>query len=129
METMRAVVCHAFGPAEDLTVETRPLPQPAPGQVRVKVAAAGVDFADMLMVAGRYQVKPPLPFIPGSECCGHVDALGEGVTEWTVGDAVIACSVDGGYFAEYACVPTERLVRWPGSGWCSAASSSRASGC
>ena len=110
---MRAVVCHAFGPAEDLVVESRPVPQPAPGQVRVKIVAAGVDFADMLMVAGRYQVKPPLPFIPGSECCGEVDAVGEGVTEWAVGDQVIACSVDGGYFAEYACMPAQRLVRWP----------------
>jgi NADPH2:quinone reductase len=110
---MRAVVCNAFGPPESLAVEDRPLPEPAAGQVRIRITAAGVDFADMLMVAGRYQVKPPTPFIPGSECCGVVDALGPGAQGWAVGDAVIAASVDGGFFAEYACLPAERLTPWP----------------
>jgi len=110
---MRAVICHAFGPPEALVVEERPMPEPAPGQVRVKVEAAGVDFADMLMVAGRYQVKPPTPFIPGSEFCGVIDALGEGVAGWSVGDRVLSAAVDGGFFAEYACLPAERVFAWP----------------
>ena len=110
---MRAVICNAFGPPEALVVEERPIPEPAVGQVRVKIVAAGVDFADMLMVGGRYQVKPPTPFIPGSELCGVVDALGPGATGWALGDAVISASVDGGYFAEYACIPAERLAPWP----------------
>lgn len=110
---MRAVVCNAFGPPETLSLEERPIPTPNEGEVRIRVSAAGVDFADMLMVAGRYQVKPLTPFIPGSECCGVIDALGPGVSGWSVGDPIIAASVDGGFFAEFACVPAERLMPWP----------------
>ncbi|GHH73434.1 oxidoreductase [Kitasatospora indigofera] len=78
-------------------------PGPGPGQVRVRVRAAAVNFPDALMVRGHYQVRPPLPFTPGVELCGVVDALGEGVTGLAPGDRVIGNPVlPGGAFAEYA---------------------------
>ena len=110
---MRAVICHGFEGADALTVERRPIPIPASGEVRVKVVAAGVNFADMLMVSGRYQVKPQLPFVPGSEFCGIIDALGPDVEGWSVGEAVMGASVEGGYYAEYGCALAKRLARWP----------------
>ncbi|HEY9568266.1 MAG TPA: alcohol dehydrogenase catalytic domain-containing protein, partial [Thalassobaculum sp.] len=67
---MRAVVCREFGPPELLTVEDRPEPEPGPGEVQVAVAAVGVNFVDVLMCAGGYQLKPELPFVPGLEASG-----------------------------------------------------------
>lgn len=110
---MKAVVCRAFGDLDGLRVEHVPVPEPAAGEVRVRVVAAGVNFADMLMVGGRYQVKPALPFVPGSEFCGVIDHLGPDVTGWAVGDRVMGASVEGGFCAEYGCVPVKRLMRWP----------------
>jgi len=110
---MLAVLCRAFGDPSALQVETLPLPEPKAGQVRVRVHAAGVNFADMLMVEGRYQVKPELPFVPGSEFCGVIDALGPEVEGWKVGERVMGASVEGGFCAEFGCVPVRRLVRWP----------------
>ena len=72
---MRAVVCHEFGPLDRLTVEDRPDPEPAEGMVRIDVAAAGVNFVDGLICQGRYQLKPPTPFVPGSEVAGVVSAV------------------------------------------------------
>ena len=73
------VECAAFGPIEDLqVVEREPAPL-GPGQVRLDVLAAGVNFVDGLLVEGRYQIKPPLPFVPGGEVVGRVSELGEGV--------------------------------------------------
>ncbi|MCX5214792.1 NADPH:quinone oxidoreductase family protein [Kitasatospora sp. NBC_00240] len=78
-------------------------PEPGPGQVRVRVRAAAVNFPDALMVRGHYQVRPPLPFTPGVELCGVVEALGEGVSDLAPGDRVIGNPVlPGGAFAEYA---------------------------
>jgi len=65
-----------------------PVPEPGPGEVRVRVRAASVNFPDLLMTRGDYQLKPELPFVSGLEFAGEVDALGEGVTGWQVGDAV-----------------------------------------
>ena len=65
---MKAVVCEAFGPPESLVVAELPTPAPGEGQVLIRVKAAGVNFADTLMIAGQYQVKPPFPFAPGLEC-------------------------------------------------------------
>jgi NADPH2:quinone reductase len=110
---MRAVVCRAFGDPLALGVAEVPKPEPAAGEARVRVEAAGVNFADRLMVEGRYQIKPPLPFVPGSEFCGVIDALGPDVKGWAVGDRVMGASVSGGFCAEFGVVPVKRIVRWP----------------
>ena len=73
---MRAVLCREFG--APLSVEEQALPEPGPGQLRVTVAAAGLNYVDALFVRGEYQIKPPRPFIPGSEIAGVVGAVGEG---------------------------------------------------
>jgi NADPH:quinone reductase len=72
-------------------------PDPGPGEVRLRVRAAAVNFPDLLMTRGEYQHKPPLPFIPGLEVAGEVEALGEGVTQWKVGDAVVGGAGFGGF--------------------------------
>jgi NADPH:quinone reductase len=72
-------------------------PEPGPGEVRLRVRAAAVNFPDLLMTRGEYQHKPPLPFIPGLEVAGDVEALGEGVTAWRVGDAVVGGARFGGF--------------------------------
>ena len=83
-------------------------PQPGPGEVRVRVRAASVNFPDLLMTRGEYQHKPPLPFIPGLEMSGEVDALGEGVTGFKLGDAVVGGARIGG-FSDYAVSPAAAL--------------------
>ncbi len=98
---MRAVLVEAFGPVGALSVKEVPMPVPGKGEVRIAVKAAGVGFVDALIAEGRYQVKPPLPFAPGGEYAGVVDAVGEGVTHLKAGDRVIAGGFSGG-FAEYA---------------------------
>jgi NADPH:quinone reductase len=77
---MRALVCRNYGPPEDLVVEDIFDPTPGPGQLVVRVHAAAVNFPDVLMIEGKYQVKAPLPFTPGSELAGEVIAVGEGVS-------------------------------------------------
>jgi len=109
---MKAVLCKAYGPPESLVVEERPSPQPGPGQVRVGVHACGVNFPDTLIIQGNYQFKPELPFSPGGEVAGVVQALGEGVTAYAVGDRVIAATTWGGY-AEEVLADTARLIPMP----------------
>ena len=77
-----------------------PVPEPGPGQVRIRHSAISVNFFDLLQVQGKYQVRPPMPFIPGSEACGIIDAVGSGVSGWSTGDRVMAI-LFGGAFAEY----------------------------
>src|SRR3989454_10942399 len=98
---MRAVICRAWGDVEDLTVEDIAPPRPGPGEVLIAVKATAVNYADALMVAGRYQTRPPLPFSPGLETAGIVMQCGEGVTRFTPGDRVMAILAYGG-FAEQA---------------------------
>ncbi|MGH3544149.1 MAG: alcohol dehydrogenase catalytic domain-containing protein, partial [Mycobacterium sp.] len=69
---MRAVICRAYGPPEDLVVDDVADPTPGPGQLVVQVRAAAVNFPDVLLIAGKYQVRIPVPFIPGSEFAGEV---------------------------------------------------------
>ena len=89
-----------------------PTPEPAAGQVRVKIHAASLNFPDLLTVQAKYQVKPPLPFVPGSEFSGVVDAVGDGVHHLSVGDPVASIGVTGG-FATHACVPAAQAIALP----------------
>ncbi len=109
---MRALVCHAYGPIDSLKVEDIPQPVPKAGEVLVRVRAAGVSFAAMLGVQGKHQNKPALPYVPGNELAGHVVALGDGVTNVSVGDR-IATGVSQGAFAEYATATAANLVPIP----------------
>lgn len=99
---MRAVVCNELGPPSLLRVEDRPDPEAAPGGVVVAVEAAGVNFVDALFVAGQYQIKPPLPFTPGSEVAGRIASVGDGVTGLSVGQRVLANTGLGGYAGQVA---------------------------
>jgi NADPH2:quinone reductase len=94
---MRALQVHALGDPRTLTLSEIPEPTPGPGEVAIEVHAAGVNFPDALMARGKYQVKPPLPFILGVEVAGVVRALGEGVTGTHVGERVAALPIGGGY--------------------------------
>jgi NADPH:quinone reductase len=98
---MRAVVCRAWGPVDDLKLEDVAPPAPGPGQLVIDVKATGVNYADAIMVAGRYQTKPSFPFSPGLETAGVVLRCGEGVTRYKPGDRVMAIIPYGG-FAEQA---------------------------
>lgn len=89
-----------------------PTPEPGPGEIRVAVRAASLNFPDLLIVQNKYQIKPPLPFVPGSEYAGVVDALGPGVTGLAVGDRVAALGGTGG-FGTHAIVPAERVMPVP----------------
>ena len=94
---MKAVICRDWGGPESLSVEEMPLPEPGPDQVLIDVAAAGVNFADTLMIAGKYQEKPPFPFSPGLEIAGTVRALGANVAGLRQGQRVMALTDWGGY--------------------------------
>jgi len=98
---MRAVVCHEFGTIDELTLEDVETPIPADDQILVRVHASGVSFATGLIVAGKYQRKPPRPFVPGAEIAGEVTAVGAAVTRFKPGDRVFA-GVDWGGWAEQA---------------------------
>ncbi|HET6368379.1 MAG TPA: NADPH:quinone oxidoreductase family protein, partial [Pseudomonadales bacterium] len=109
---MRAVLCHAWGEVEGLRLGDAPPPIPAEGEVVLAVRAAGINYADALMVAGRYQTKPPLPFSPGLEAAGIVAACGNGVTRFRPGDRVMAILAHGG-LAELAVAPEAETFAIP----------------
>ena len=109
---MKAVLCRQFGPPESLVVEELPSPRPGAGEVVVSVKAASVNFPDVLIIQNKYQVKPPLPFSPGSELAGVIKEVGEGVKNAKPGDRVIAFASYGA-FAEECLVPAPRLVPMP----------------
>ena len=93
---MRAVICRAWGEVEALRVEEVAPPAPGPDEVLIAVEATGVNYADSLMVAGRYQTRPPFPFSPGLETAGVVARCGAGVTRFQPGDRVMAIVAHGG---------------------------------
>ena len=93
---MRAVMCRAWGEVEDLRVEEVEPPRPGAGELLIAVEATGVNYADSLMVAGRYQTRPPFPFSPGLETAGVVARCGAGVTRHQPGDRVMAILAHGG---------------------------------
>src|SRR5438270_190224 len=99
---MKAVLCKEFGPPENLVVGDAPSPEPGPGQVVVTVKACGINFPDGLIVQGKYQVKPPLPFSPGLELAGIVKSTGSAVSGLKAGDRVIAFPGSGGLAEEVA---------------------------
>jgi len=98
---MRALICDNADGYENLRVGERDVPQPQAGEVLVAVKAAGLNFADPLMCAGKYQMKPALPFVPGLELAGTIAGLGDGVIGFAIGDRVMGV-VDHGAFASHA---------------------------
>jgi len=111
---MRALVCKDFAPYDQLSVEDVPEPPLGDGFVMVDVKAAGVNFPDILLVEGKYQMKPETPFVPGMEAAGVVSALGPGVQGVKEGDRVIAATMLGA-FAEKVPVHSSQLVPMPAS--------------
>jgi NADPH2:quinone reductase len=95
----RAVIADELGPIANYRLKAHDPGPPKPGQVQIAIKAAGVSFVDVLTAEGGYQVTPPTPFVPGSECAGLVAAVGEGVTDVAVGQKVVASSF-GGIFAD-----------------------------
>lgn len=94
---MQAWICDNPTGVDALTWQTLPMPEPGPGQVLVAIEAASLNFPDVLIVQNKYQIKPPLPFVPGAEFAGTVTAVGEGVTHLRVGSKVAALSGTGGF--------------------------------
>jgi NADPH2:quinone reductase len=109
---MKALLSKDPGGPESLVLEELPRPEPGPGQVVVGVAACSVNFPDVLLIADKYQIKPPRPFSPGGEFAGVVLRAGEGVTDLAPGDRVIACFTWGG-LAEEVAVDAARVVKMP----------------
>lgn len=118
---MKAIMCREFGDLSVLKLEEVPDPVAGPGQALVRIRACGINFADSIMAAGKYQNQPALPFIPGSEIAGDIVALGEGTSGFAVGDRVMGLT--GGGYAELAAVNANRLTTLPaGLGYEQAAS-------
>jgi NADPH:quinone reductase len=120
---MRAVVCRSYGPPEDLVVDDVVDPTPGPGQLLVRVHAAAVNFPDVLLIAGKYQIKIPVPFTPGSELAGEVVAAGPGSygAPFRPGDRVFGATPTGA-FAELALLDAHQMSVIPdGTGFASAA--------
>jgi len=109
---MKAVLCKEFGPPDTLVVEEINSPAPGEAQVRIDVKACGVNFPDLLIIADKYQFKPPMPFSPGGEVAGVVSALGQGATRLKVGDRVIAAPGWGG-FAEQVVTSEKGVIIIP----------------
>lgn len=107
---MNAIQVHQYGDSKQLIFEQVPMPEPKKGQARVKVAAIGLNFVDVYQRKGVY--PNPLPFSPGNEFSGTVDALGEGVKDFKIGDRVATASGIGAY-AEFALAGTDKLVHLP----------------
>ena len=111
-DRMKALLSRVVGGPETLTLEEVPDPLPGPGQVRLRVRACGVNYPDALFIRDLYQVKWPRPFSPGSEVCGEVELLGEGVTEFAVGDRVVGrCGIGG--MAQRVVIAATSCIRLP----------------
>ena len=101
---MKALICREFGSIDNLVLDEVPSPSVGAGQVKIRVRACGVNFPDILMVQGLYQLKPPLPFSPGLEVAGEISEIGEGVEGLEVGQRVVSTLMWGG-FAEEVVTP------------------------
>ena len=106
---MKALVCKEFGPAKNLKVEEMNEPIPNADEVCIKVHAAGVNFPDILMVEGKYQVKPAFPFAPGAEAAGEIISIGDNITKYKIGQRVIAMTGHGA-FAEIVKASEKKLI-------------------
>lgn len=106
---MKALLCKSFGTPDQLVVEDIAPPALAVDQVRIRVLACGVNFPDVLMIAGKYQVQPPMPFSPGAEVCGEIVELGNACKNLEIGQRVIAMCGSGG-MAEEVCVPEAAAI-------------------
>ena len=109
---MKALLCTRLGAPEDLSIETLADPEPGPGEAVVRIAVAALNFFDTLIIAGKYQVKPDLPFSPGGEACGVIEALGPDMRGFSVGDRVIV-HVTSGTCRERVAVSLRHLTRVP----------------
>jgi NADPH:quinone reductase len=109
---VRAAVVREFGPPAGMTIEEWPAPEPGPGQIRVESRAIDVNYPDLLVVSGKYQVLPPLPFVPGKAAAGVVGAVGEGVRHCRVGDLVLV-QVEHGAYAEELLAADEHAYVMP----------------
>ena len=109
---MHAWLCTTLDGVDALTWQELPTPEPQAGEVRIAIQAASLNFPDLLTVQGKYQFKPALPFVPGAEYAGIIDALGEGVTHLKVGQPVAAIAGIGG-FATHACVNAAQVLPLP----------------
>lgn len=111
---LRTILCRSHGPAESLTVEEVPDPRPTAQEVVIDIRASALNFPDVLMVQGKYQSQPDLPFAPGGEISGVISALGDSVENWQVGDEVFAGCGHGG-FAEKVALNAKSLRAKPGN--------------
>ena len=109
---MKAIICNAFGPIDEIDYSDVPDPHAGPGQVVLTTKAIGVNFPDGLVVQGLYQHKPELPFIPGIEVAGLVEEVGDGVSNLKLGDRVLASTMTGGY-AEKLCMDAAGAIIIP----------------
>ncbi len=109
---MKAIVCKAYGPAETLVIEEVPSPEVKGRGVKVRVRAAGLNFPDTLIIEGKYQFQPPMPFSPGGEMAGEVIAVGDQVTRFRPGDRVAGLTGYGA-FAEEVVVAEDNLLPVP----------------
>ena len=107
---MRAWKCVTWGSPHQLELGNMPDPEPGEGQVEITVKACGVNFADLLLISGRYQVRPDLPFVPGMEVAGRITRLGQDVDSFRVGDKVAAYVKYGGY-ADKVVAPAAQIIR------------------
>ncbi len=110
---MKAILVREFGAPEVMKLEEVPTPKPGPGQVLVKIRAAGVNPYDTYMRAGVYAIKPPLPYTPGGDGAGIVEAVGDGVKKLKVGDRVYLAHPLTGTYAEYALATESQAHRLP----------------
>jgi NADPH2:quinone reductase len=109
---MKAILCTRYCTPDELELADIPQPTAGPGEALVRVKAAALNFFDLLIIAGKYQVKPPFPFSPASEFAGVVQSVGAGVTDIAVGDRVLG-STGHGTAREYIAVPAKQLVKIP----------------
>jgi NADPH2:quinone reductase len=109
---MKAILCKHFGTPDELELADIPPPAPGPGEAVVRIKAAALNFFDLLIIAGKYQHKPPFPFSPASEFAGIVESIGPGVTEFAPGDRVMG-STGWGAARESLAAGTDRLVKIP----------------